>query len=349
MLELDGVCKSWNRFKLADVSLQVPMGEYLVILGPTGAGKTLLLETIMGFHIPDHGKVLLDGRNITETLPEKRGIGYVPQSCVLFPHMTVRKNMEFGLRVRGIKDVERKARVDRIVDSMSLNHLENLFPTTLSGGERQKVALARVLAIEPRLILLDEPLSSLDADTKRGMKDELRRIHRELQVAVVHVTHDQMEAFSLAEKVAVMRNGRIVQTGNVADVFGNPRDEFVARFLGYENIFEAKVKQTGGGFSLLESGSLVVRAAVNVKSEACMIGVRPEDIILGRTQLSGMANTFKGTVQDMIDLGSVVSVAVKAGLPFEASVAKRAFLDMRLDQAQEVWIGFDAESVKVFE
>ncbi len=349
MLKLDGVFKAWKKFELTDVNLQVATGEYLVILGPTGAGKTLLLETIVGFHTPDRGRILLDGRSVAGTPPEKRGIGYVPQNCVLFPHMTAKKNIEFGLKVRGIEGVKRKDKVDRVIEALGLKRLENRFPATLSGGERQKVALARVLAIEPRLILLDEPLSSVDADTKRGLRYELRRIHRELHVAVIHVTHDQMEAFSLAEKVAVMRDGRIVQMGNVADVFNDPTDEFVARFLGYENVFEAKVKQSGGGFSLLESGRLVFKAAVDVKSEACMVGVRPEDVVLGRTQPSDVTNAFKGKVQDIADLGSVVSVTVSAGLPLKASMAKRSFLDMHLDEAQEVWISFDSESVRVFE
>jgi molybdate/tungstate transport system ATP-binding protein len=350
MLKLEGISKAWQGFELKDINLQIDNGEYAVVLGPTGAGKTLLLETIMGFHKPDKGKILLNDRCINETPPESRGIGYVPQNSMLFPHMTVKQNIEFGLRMRGIKEAQRKEKTEKIVGTLNLQPLKNKLPKTLSGGEKQKVALARVLVIEPTLILLDEPLSSVDVDAKRTLRDELKKANRELNVGVVHVTHDQTEAFSLAQQLAIMKNGQIVQVGSANEVFSNPKDEFVARFLGYENIFEAKLKKTSGAISLWDLEGLVVKAAGEARNETGLIALRPEDVLLYKTQPSiDDENIVKGIIEDYTDLGPVIVVTVNVGPLMKAVITKRSFLEMQLDRNKEVWLAFDAKSLKFLE
>lgn len=263
--------------------------------------------------------------------------------------MTAKQNIEFGLRMRGMKEAQRKEKTKRIVDTLNLRPLRDKLPKILSGGEKQKVALARVLVIEPTLILLDEPLSSVDADAKYTLENELKKVNRELNVGVIHVTHDQTEAFSLAQRLAIMRNGQIVQVGGASEVFGNPKDEFVARFLGYENIFKAKLKKSGAT-SLWDLGGLVVKAPGEARADTSLIALRPEDISLQKTQPSDDAgNSFKGRIEDYTDIGPVVLVTVNVGLLLKAVVAKRSFLEMQLDRDEEVWLVLDAKSLKFLE
>jgi ABC-type Fe3+/spermidine/putrescine transport system ATPase subunit len=348
MLKLEGLCKAWRGFALRDINLDVGQGEYCVLLGPTGAGKTLLLETIIGFHRLDRGKILFNGNDISAVPPEGRGFGYVPQNCLLFPNMTVRKNIDFGLRMRRQTETERKLRIKEILALFGLNSLADRMPAILSAGEKQKVALARVFAIKPRLILLDEPLSSIDADTRRGLKDELKRVHRELQVTVIHVTHDQMEGFSLAERLAIMRDGQVIQVGDPRQVMSNPRDELTARLLGYENIFKAKLIKRDGDLSTVSVDKFIVKIGGIVKNELCSIGIRPEDIAVSRgPPASDKLNVAKGVVVDYTDLGPIVTVDVDVGLLIKAVVVKRQYLDMHLDQSDDVWLSFAPELVKI--
>ena len=200
VLKIVGLTKRWSSFSLENVNIHVRRGDYYVLLGPTGSGKTLLLRTVLGFHKPDEGKIILKGRNIIDKPPEERGLRYVPQNQSLFPNMTVHQNIGFGLRVRGVDKVERNRMVYSIMDLLELREFENRFPSTLSGGERQKIALGRALVIEPQIILLDEPLSNIDAESRNRLRRELKKLHRDLKITVIHVTHDQMEAFNLATK-----------------------------------------------------------------------------------------------------------------------------------------------------
>jgi molybdate/tungstate transport system ATP-binding protein len=238
-------------------------------------------------------------------------------------------------------------KVDETLALFGLEPLANRMPATLSAGEKQKVSLARVLAIKPRLILLDEPLSSIDAEARRGLKDELRRVHRELHVTVIHVTHDQMEGFSLADRVAIIRNGQVIQVGDPEQVMSNPKDEPTARLLGYENVYKAKLIQRIGEMSVVSVSGFVMKVGGIVKSEMCSVGVRPEDVALSREPpTSDNLNVAKGAVVDYADLGPIVSVDVDVGLLVKAVVAKRQFLETLLDQS-EVWLSFAPELVKI--
>ena len=341
--------KAWNGFALKDISLEVADGEYLALLGPNGAGKTLLLETIVGFHRPDRGRILLDSKDVTFLPPEKRKMGYVPQDCMLFPHMRVRQNVEFGLKMRGLAEAERKKTVNRVLMLMGLTDLADKLPMTLSGGEKQKVALARVLAFEPKVVLLDEPLASIDEESSRATKVELKRIHRDLKVTVVHVTHNQMEAFSLAERVAIMNCGQIMQVDVAKSLLSSPADEFVARFLGYENIFRGRVVNRDERLSFVEVADFVIKAIGHLNNDDCIVGIRPEDISLSATPFfSSYLNVLRGAVADCTDMGPIVSVSVDLGLRVKATVTKGSFLELNPDRGTQVWLSFKPESVRIF-
>ena len=350
LLKLVDVCKAWQQFALKNITVEISDGEYFVLLGPTGAGKTLLLETIAGFHRLDSGKILFGSRDVTAVPPEKRGFGYVPQNCLLFPNMTVRKNVEFGLRMRGQSEADRKSKVDETLALFGLEHLADRMPAMLSAGEKQKTTLARVLAIKPTLILLDEPLGSIDASMRLELRDELKRVHRDLHVTIIHVTHDQMEAFSLAERVAIIRDGQITQVGEPKQIITNPKDEPTARLLGYENIYEAKLSQRLKGMSVAAVGMFAVKVGGIIESESCKIGLRPEDVMISREHPnSDILNVASGLIVDYVDLGPIIALDVDAGLPVRTIVTKRQFLEMQLGQAEQVWVSFAPEAVKVFE
>jgi ABC-type Fe3+/spermidine/putrescine transport system ATPase subunit len=349
VLILENISKAWSNFALKDIYMSIDDGEYFIILGPTGAGKTLLLETIMGFNKPDKGRIIINGLDVTSELPEKRHIGYVPQNLVLFPHMTVRENVEFGLRMHGVSKVERRKTVSHVLDLLKLTGMENRRSATLSGGEKQKVALARVLAIDPKLILLDEPLTSVDVETGRELRKELKRINKDLGKTVVHVTHDLVEGFSLGDKLALMRAGEIVQTGKAKEIFYKPRSVFAAKFLGYENVFEAKLVKSEGGFSDFDVEGLRLRAESEFDGTKRMIAIRPEDIVVKPFSINIASNTFHGTITDCSDMGSVVMVTMDVGIMLKSLMTKSSFVEETLEVGKEVWLRFKESSVKILE
>jgi molybdate/tungstate transport system ATP-binding protein len=347
-LQLERVSKSWHGFALKEVTMEVAEGEYFALLGPNGAGKTLLLETILGFWRPDKGRILLNGKDVTSVSPERRDLGYVPQDCMLFPHMRVRQNVEFGLKMRRVPESERRKTSDQVLELLGLTTLADRLPVTLSGGEKQKVALARVLAIEPEVVLLDEPLASIDQESSRVMKEELKRIHRDLKVTVVHVTHNQIEAFSLAKRVAIMHQGQILQIDHAKSVLSNPASELVARFLGYENIFKGKLVKRGAEQSSIDVSGFIVKVNANVEDDECVVGIRPEDFALFvRSPATSSTNVLRGIITDWEDLGPIVSVSIDAAFKVKATVSKGSFLELSLDRGTEVWLSFRPESVKI--
>lgn len=348
-LKIDGVSTRLGEFTLKDINLEIGDGEYFVLLGPTGAGKTALLELIMGFRSPNKGRILLNGRDVTEVPTEKRGIGYVPQNCPLFPHMTVFENVEFGLKMQGKALADRKKSVQSMLKLMDLEGMTERTPATLSGGERQKVVVARVFVTEPKLVLLDEPLASIDAEAGRALREELKRVNREFGVAIVHVTHDQIEAFSLGDRVAVMRKGEIVQIGRPTDVLSNPVDEFVARFLGYENVFRVALRELDKEKSEATIDGISFKVADKLEIGWATVAIRPEEIKIMTEAPHVVAewNVFKGNVKGYVDLGPIVEVTVDAGLVLKALVDKRSFLEKDLAVGKLVHVGFRVDSAKV--
>ena len=239
-LEIEDLSIDLGEFKLVDVNLKVKKGDYLTIIGPTGSGKSILLETIAGFYKPKKGRVYLDGEDITDLPPEKRNMSIVYQDYVLFPHKTVFDNIAYGLKKK-IKDKDKiKEEITQIVEVLNISHLLHRTPDTLSGGEQQRVALARALVVKPKLLLMDEPFSALDVKTKENLRRLVKKAIKEYETTVLHVTHDFDDVWSLANRVAVMKNGRILQEGEVNEIFYKPSINFVAEFVG-TNVLDGEV------------------------------------------------------------------------------------------------------------
>lgn len=234
-----------NQFAVSDLSIDVEKGEFVTLLGPSGCGKTTTLQMIAGFAEVTRGKILLDGRDITHTKPNDRGLGIVFQSYALFPHMTVQENVSFGLEMRRIPRAER---LDKIRSALSLVHLDayaDRYPRELSGGQRQRVALARALVIEPPVLLLDEPLSNLDAKLREEMQFELRKIQRKVGTTTIMVTHDQSEAMSISDRIVVMQDGRVTQIDAPYKLYDQPRSTFISTFVGKANLLKGRVRTSG--------------------------------------------------------------------------------------------------------
>ncbi len=241
MLKLQNVYKQLGEFHLKDINLEINSGEYFVILGPTGTGKTVVLELIAGMYHPDRGEIYFENENWLNTCPEHRGIGFVYQDYELFPHLTVKENIIFGLKIRKYSSTVINKKLNEMVEMFGIGHLLDRYPSTLSGGEQQRTALARALITSPKILLLDEPLSALDPRSKEVFQQELKRIHQTLKTTTLHVTHDFNEAMYLADRIGVMRNGEIAQVGTPEEIFRRPKDTFVASFVGIKN--SLKVEQ----------------------------------------------------------------------------------------------------------
>jgi ABC-type Fe3+/spermidine/putrescine transport system ATPase subunit len=239
MITLDGLQHRFGEFTLGPVSLDIGAGEYWVLLGPSGSGKSLLLQVLAGLVLPEQGRVCRDGQDMTRTAPEARGVGLVFQESALFPHLSVADNIGYGLRARGTAKALRERRIAEVVSQVGLAPIMNRPTATLSGGEAQKVAIARALAISPKILLLDEPLGPIDFNGRVALQQELKRLHRTLGLTTLHVTHSREEAQAVADCCAVMLAGRVIQRGRAEPVFAQPRCAFVAQFLGASGVDSA--------------------------------------------------------------------------------------------------------------
>jgi len=348
MLHIDNISIDLGEFRLDEASLDAQPGEYLVILGPTGAGKTILLETIGGLYTPHSGSISIDGRQITHLPPKERNICMVYQDFMLFPHLTVEENIIFGLRSRKILADDAKKKALEMARLLAIDHLLHRYPDTLSGGEQQRTAIARALVMEPSLLLLDEPLSALDAQTREGLVKELKRVQKITKVTVLHVTHNFEEVFALADRVAVMNKGSIIQVGPPDEVFRKPNSEFIANFTGTENIFR--------GICSIESGMSTIRiGTIAIASRTCMEGgevyatIRPEDILISRTPVTSSArNSLAGTITRITNSGMFVKLTVDAGMPIVSVLTRQGFEEMDLAVGDNVYLTFKAAAVHVF-
>ena len=303
-VELDNLHRSFGDVVALDgISISLEEGEFLSLLGPSGCGKTTALRIVAGFDQPNSGRIVVAGKDMTRVPPNKRDMGMVFQAYSLFPNMSAARNVEYGLKIRGVAQEKRATKVSELLELVGLGHAGDRYPHQLSGGMQQRVALARALAIEPRVLLLDEPLSALDAKVRVQLREEIRRIQSRLGITTIYVTHDQEEALSISDRVAVLSQGRIEQIGAPAEIYGSPATPFVAEFVGTMNRLEATVADAEAG-EVDYGGTRVAVDAVRGRTagERVLVLVRPETVELGAAAngaaLTGevISHTFLGPV-----------------------------------------------------
>jgi putative spermidine/putrescine transport system ATP-binding protein len=312
-LELQGLRRQFGPVVALDgIDVSLDAGGFLSLLGPSGCGKTTALRIVAGFDRPDGGSVVIDGKDLTRVSPNRRDMGMVFQAYSLFPNMTAEQNVEFGLRIRKNRRAQRGKRVEELLELVGLEHAGRRYPHQLSGGMQQRVALARALAIEPRVLLLDEPLSALDAKVRVQLREEIRRIQTRLGITTLYVTHDQEEALSVSDRVAVMSSGRIEQIGTPSEMYGAPATPFVAEFIGTMNRLEAVV--VDGERGEVEHGGtrlIVDTARGRSRGERVLVLVRPELLELEpSTNAAGGDNRLAGEVITHTFLGSVTRLKI---------------------------------------
>lgn len=287
-LELRGICRTYvkdNESFLAvdNVNLTVSPGEFLTFLGPSGCGKTTTLRMIAGFEIPSSGQIIVDGSDITQVPANKRDMGFVFQNYALFPHMTIFENVAYGLRIRGLSSDALASKVREGLAMVGLGNAEQRYPNQLSGGEQQRVALARVLVLRPKILLMDEPLSNLDAKLRLHMRTEIRRIQQDLRITCLYVTHDQKEALTMSDRIMVMNRGRIEQVGTPMELYEDPATPFVADFIGQANLIPGTLLNAEDGYARFQIGEAVLKARMGrqnppAKGEKALLVVRPENL-----------------------------------------------------------------------
>jgi len=347
-LELSHVQKRFGAFSaVEDFELSAQRGEFISFLGPSGCGKTTTLRMIAGFERPDSGRIQIDGTEITDLPPNKRNVGMVFQSYALFPNMTVANNVGFGMRVKKQSRDAITKRVGELLELINMPEKADRYPYQLSGGQQQRVALARALAVEPEVLLLDEPLSALDAKIRIALRKEIRDIQRQLGITTVYVTHDQEEALSLSDRVVVMSEGRIEQIGTPADIYNFPATPFVASFVGTLNLVAARVVEAGTGRLSVDGQEVVAAKPITEARDGSTVtlALRPESIELGE---GGGSNRFKGTVEDDSFLGSIVRIRVRIG--DHSTISLDTFNDPHLTPprvGERVTISFPPEAALV--
>jgi putative spermidine/putrescine transport system ATP-binding protein len=338
---------------VADFSLDIADGEMVAFLGPSGCGKTTTLRMIAGFVEPSGGAILIGGKDVTHTPPNRRNTGMVFQRYALFPHMTVTQNVEFGLKMRKLPAAERDARIKQALDMVRLTSLRDRYPRQLSGGQQQRVALARALVFEPQLVLMDEPLGALDKQLREHMQMEIKHLHQRLGVTVVYVTHDQGEALTMSDRVAVFHQGEIQQIAPPRTLYEEPKNTFVANFIGENNRLNGRLVSREGDRCVVElaRGEKVNALAVNVgqPGEPVTLSVRPERVLLNSAS-DVCSNRFSGRVAEFIYLGDHVRVRLevcgKADFYVKQPIAD---LDPALAVGDVVPLGWQVEHVRALD
>jgi molybdate/tungstate transport system ATP-binding protein len=333
MIEFENVSLTLGTFSLTNVSLTIKEGEYYFILGPSGAGKTVILEAIAGLHVPDSGRILLHGEDVLAKPPEHRNLSLVYQDYSLFPHMSVYDNIAFGLKMLKMSKSEIQQKVNDLLEAFGLQELRNRHPLTMSGGEQQRVAIARALIVEPEILLLDEPLSALDPITKDMFIEELREIHRERNLTIVQVTHARGEAMRLAERVAVIIDGEFVAEDDVSTIFSAPRTKEVARFVGFENILEGRVTRNDARIARVDvRGEEIIAVSPYPPGERVSVCFRAEDVFLSLSNepKTSARNVFAGTIIEITPLGPISRVVIDCGFPIVSMIIRDTVDDMGL-------------------
>ena len=338
MIQIQNLSIDLGEFHLHDIDLSIREGEYMALLGPTGAGKTVLVECIVGIYHPKQGDMLIDEVAVASLYPEERNVGYVPQDYALFPNMTVAQNLAYGLKARKRPPAEISDKVEAMMKLLGIAHLDYRLPLNLSGGEKQRVG--RALITTPRILLLDEPLSALDENLRAELAAELRRVQRMLHGTFLHVCHSFEEAADVADRVAIMNDGRLVQVDTIDELLARPADLFIARFTRTRNLLDGTAERVGDGCRVTLDGGLTLASACGALDGPVTAGVRPEDIELGSGDVAA-------TVTAVRLKPTYAEIALDAGLPLIAHDHRPAGAP-RLAPGDHLTLRIRPEAVKVF-
>ncbi|MCD6556737.1 MAG: ATP-binding cassette domain-containing protein [Bacteroidales bacterium] len=343
MLKLKNIHIALGDFSLTDFSISVEKGDYYVILGESGAGKSVILEMLSGFIKPKSGKIFFNNEDITNQSIQKRKIGLVFQDYAVFPHLNVFKNIAYSLRKKGFSKQEIKTKVELVAKETGVFDLLHRKTTELSGGELQRVALARTLVSEPELLLLDEPLGSLDVLLKDSLRNLLRKLNKAGQT-IIHITHDYEEALSLANKIAVVNSGKLIQEGKPSFVFNRPKSEFIANLTGIKNFYKAKYISSN---TVSINGKIDIQAQTSEKKCEGYIVIPSDTIILSeKKQISSAVNNFTGIIQHIFPSRFGTEVTIDIGIILSVLITNISSEKLSLKEGKEIWISFKANSVK---
>lgn len=344
MLILKNISKRLGEFQIDDISLEISEGTYYVLLGRSGSGKTQLLELIAGLNKPDSGEIWLDNKDITNTRIQGRSIGLVFQDYAIFPNMTVFGNIAYSISAGRVEKSDVKMQVRKVAEELNIAHLLERDTHHLSGGELQRVALARTLITSPRLLLLDEPMASIDA----SLKDDIKRLFRRLNkqgLTIIHVTHDYREAISLASRVGVIHNGRIIQEGLPDEVFRRPVNKFVARYSGIRNFFRVELRKENDGWKAFCNDKMIINLSENNYPDEGLLILRSDDIRISRDKLTSTSfNTFRGIVKEILPSEYGMEITVDAGETFYVDMSSDTYKLQPVNEQMEVWISFPPEA-----
>ncbi len=347
MIEINGLNIKLGNFYLRKIDICIEENQFFVLLGPTGAGKSVLLEAIAGLIPVSSGKIMIRNRDITKLPPEKRGVGIVYQDHSLFPHLSVADNINYGLHFHKINKKNILRKYEHLTEQLNITKILDRHPQTLSGGERQRVALARALIIEPDILLLDEPLSAIDPAFRSELQNMLKELHKKTNTTFLMVTHNFPEALALAEKAAILNNGVIEQNGTIMDIFRKPCSAFVAGFVGMKNIFFAEFR---GSKALIEG--IELESGYKTPDSKGYIALRPEDIILSNKKVTSTSirNSFKGVVKRILDLGPSYEVDVMINNTlFKSLITNGAMLELNIREGNEIYASFKATAIHCFD
>jgi putative spermidine/putrescine transport system ATP-binding protein len=355
-VEFDQVQKSYDGVTLVvkNLNLNIGKGEFLTMLGPSGSGKTTCLMMLAGFETATHGEIRLAGRNINLVPPHKRGIGMVFQNYALFPHMTVGENLAFPLEVRGMSKSDREDKIKRALDMVQMGKFANRRPAQLSGGQQQRIALARALVFDPELVLMDEPLGALDKQLREHMQFEIKALHDRLGITVVYVTHDQGEALTMSDRVAVFNDGVIQQLDAPDELYERPKNSFVAQFIGENNKLPGTIEQLDGAKALvrLSTGELIDATAVNIreKGQQTLVSIRPERVEFKPEMMPAGAHTIGAEVREVIYMGDILRARLKvAGSDDFVMKMRNTLGQTKLSPGQKINVGWHPQDARALD
>ena len=345
-MKLQNITKIFGKtLAVDDVSLEIKNGEFLTLLGPSGCGKTTILRIIAGLENVTRGNVYLEDADITNLNPTKRDISIMFQDYALFPHMTIIENVSYGLRMRGVSKTAREKQAIEWLETMQLSNTKNRFPSELSGGQRQRVALARALITNPKILLLDEPLSALDANLRIRLREELRKIHKQVGTTFICVTHDQEEAMALSDRIAILKDGQIEQIGTPNELYDKPASEFVANFFGKCALWPIIKSKKDTKKSLLEHTNLSCKSVIMPDSNVARAVIRPEFLEISEQQITSV-NQLKAKVLDILTKGTsnLVTVEFENGLLLDIDVPRKYILP---DLSEHVYINLTHDKLHI--